>query len=75
MTVHDIMSRKGNPNQLGEIYKHVPRWSSNVTMDESYDVDTTVITKEKSKKFMKLLFFKKRCALLCKAWLVNNNVD
>jgi hypothetical protein len=32
------------PLQMKEIQKHVPRWSSNVTMDESDDVDTTPIT-------------------------------
>nr|ULF47626.1 Ycf1 protein [Cathaya argyrophylla] len=32
------------PLQIREIRKHVPRWSSNVTMDESDDVDTTPIT-------------------------------
>jgi hypothetical protein len=32
------------PLQMKEIHKHVPRWSYNVTMDESDNVDTTPIT-------------------------------
>jgi hypothetical protein len=32
------------PLQMKDIQKHVPRWSCNVTMDESDDVDTTPIT-------------------------------
>jgi hypothetical protein len=32
------------PLQMKEIHKHVPRWSSNVMMDESDDADTTPIT-------------------------------